>query len=389
MVWQHLVRRAGGAARRIRSRILAPSGAQQARSAEFRRQRLCDLVGPGAWNVDRASVSGTECAFSGWVFTPDHPPSALTIFANDTRIADATLGLPRSDLARLEPVIPNAAGGGFTCRVPCASTDRELRLEIGLHGGQRIDGLPPSFVRLVDDTLPVPDPARMRRVHGDADPGPFRMAGYDRFRKLEEAFTQVSGHGFESGMRILDWGCGSGRLARYFTDRPGVSLTGVDVDADNIGWCSANLPVGAFTAIPLHPPTQLPDAAFDLVLGVSVFTHLTEHVQFEWLRELQRITRPGGHLLLSVHANAVLAQQPALADSAWEQWERRGFVDGHSPDMDGVLPEAGYYRTTLHHPSYIEREWTKYFDLLMFLEGYLGIQALCVLRRRPGSAGPS
>jgi 2-polyprenyl-3-methyl-5-hydroxy-6-metoxy-1,4-benzoquinol methylase len=159
-----------------------------------------------------------------------------------------------------------------------------------------------------------------------------------------------------------------------------VALTGADVDADNAQWCASHLPFGSFHAIPLHPPTAFADASFDVVIGVSVFTHLTESVQFEWLHELRRLVRRDGCVLVSVHARAAAAQQAAWPLRVLSAWEQRGFVDGKSPDLDGYLEEADYYRTTLHHPDYIRREWTKVFPALEIIEGYLGNQALCVLK---------
>ncbi len=45
----------------------------------------------------------------------------------------------------------------------------------------------------------------------------------------------------------------------------------------------------------------LPDAEFNAVIGVSVFTHLPNRLQDIWLTELKRVTKPGGVLILSVH----------------------------------------------------------------------------------------
>jgi len=39
------------------------------------------------------------------------------------------------------------------------------------------------------------------------------------------------------------------------------------------------------------------------VIGYSVFTHLTEAMQRQWLEELRRITAPGGLVLVTAHGD--------------------------------------------------------------------------------------
>jgi SAM-dependent methyltransferase len=40
---------------------------------------------------------------------------------------------------------------------------------------------------------------------------------------------------------------------------------------------------------------------FDLVVAVSVFTHLSLELQEFWIAEMRRIIRPGGYLIMSTH----------------------------------------------------------------------------------------
>jgi methylase of polypeptide subunit release factors len=41
--------------------------------------------------------------------------------------------------------------------------------------------------------------------------------------------------------RVFDFGCGSGRLARFLDMAPGIDGFGSDVNADQVAWCQANL----------------------------------------------------------------------------------------------------------------------------------------------------
>ena len=90
-------------------------------------------------------------------------------------------------------------------------------------------------------------------------------------------------------MAALDFGCGCGRTLRWLTrEWRDVSWHGTDVDAEAVGWCRSHLP-GRFEVNGPMPPLPFPNASFDLVLGVSVFTHLDEPVQRGWAAELRRV----------------------------------------------------------------------------------------------------
>ena len=75
--------------------------------------------------------------------------------------------------------------------------------------------------------------------------------------------------------------------------------SGCDINPKMVAWCDANLPFVDVTVNDRTPPLQFEDEAFDLVYAFSVFTHMTEDAQHAWIRELQRVLRPGGFLLVS------------------------------------------------------------------------------------------
>jgi SAM-dependent methyltransferase len=227
-------------------------------------------------------------------------------------------------------------------------------------------------------TEPWPDAVHRRRVHGGTDPDTFRRVGATAFAGLRDGLRAVTGKNFADFPRVLDWGCGCGRVTRHFAGLP-VAVTGVDVDTETVGWCREHL-TGTFRPIPLHPPTDLPSASFDLAIGVSIFTHLTEPVQFEWLAELRRLVRPGGVLLMTVHGEGMAAANPIPGPVARSLFAR-GFYDFPNRVYDAALAETDYYRNTLHTAGYVRREWGKFFDVLDVLPCHIGRHDLVVLRR--------
>jgi SAM-dependent methyltransferase len=94
---------------------------------------------------------------------------------------------------------------------------------------------------------------------------------------------------------ILDFGCGWGRVIRFFLRDVGPGrLWGVDpwkefieVAKQTNRWCH-------FETIAPLPPTSFSEAAFDLIYSYSVFSHLSEDVHKTWLAESRRILKPGG-----------------------------------------------------------------------------------------------
>ena len=121
--------------------------------------------------------------------------------------------------------------------------------------------------------------------------------------------------GLKPDSRVLDIGCGTGRLARPvvgFLD--GGTYDGFDIDRAAIGWCRrayrrhrnvhfvrADLfhprfhPGGAHRAAEYRFPYD--DASFDIVVSTSVFPHLLEEETAHYVAESARVLAPGGRLL--------------------------------------------------------------------------------------------
>ena len=112
----------------------------------------------------------------------------------------------------------------------------------------------------------------------------------------------------------LDWGCGCGRVTRWLLEdrMPDVAVVGADIDSVSIRWCREHLDRGRFEELPLHPPTSFDDQQFSVILGISVFTHLPEQTQFEWLKELHRISKPGALVLTTTHGQSALSPANGL-----------------------------------------------------------------------------
>ena len=207
------------------------------------------------------------------------------------------------------------------------------------------------------------------------------MGGATIFHNAQ-AYLRELGYEWSDFPQILDWGCGAGRLTRYLVGETGCEVTGVDIDADNVAWCRQAYAGGSFRTVPLRPRTDLEDGRFDLVFGLSVMTHLQENDQFLWLEELQRITRPGALLLLSIQGPTQFAYNRFPPD-IYRRIQRQGYIDLQRDDaLADVVDDKEYYRSAIQSRPYIVREWGRYFDVVGIEDAIAGLQDFVVLRRR-------
>jgi SAM-dependent methyltransferase len=191
----------------------------------------------------------------------------------------------------------------------------------------------------------------------------------------------VSDVGTADAARVLDFGCGCGRVLRYVRDwLPMADLYGADMDQKGIDWCRANFDFACFTVNGPSAPMEFPDGYFDLIYGVSVFTHTDEAMQDFWLAELQRIVRPGGLLVLSVHGAAIF--QNHLDGPMLDRLQGDGLLFTVETTgrfkLDG-LPD--FYPITFHTRDYVERVRGRTFAIVAYVSrGIVGHQDAVVLK---------
>ncbi|WP_425410183.1 class I SAM-dependent methyltransferase [Hyphococcus sp.] len=161
--------------------------------------------------------------------------------------------------------------------------------------------------------VPIPPLAMMARVVAHADWRAFLKTGEASAKTLDHYAAQ-GGVPFAEARRILDFGCGCGRVVRHLPAMSDAEIYGVDYNGALADWCAQNLD-GRFSRNRLAPPLDFPDGHFDVVYLISVFTHLRIETQRQWLAELRRVTRSGGAVIITFHdeAHRGLPQSEAAA----------------------------------------------------------------------------
>ncbi len=185
----------------------------------------------------------------------------------------------------------------------------------------------------------------------DVGPSNFEATGQEFLRY----FIELAG--LKPVERVLDIGCGSGRMALpltgYFT-RAG-SYVGLDVTRSSIVWCRQQItsrfsnfqflhsdlynlrynPQGRLEAKDYVFP--LSSASFDFIFLTSVFTHLLPEDTAQYLREIARLLQPDGRCLATFF----------LLNEAQEAFAKQGLNDinfqyGPGPHRlrDKAIPES-------------------------------------------------
>lgn len=264
-----------------------------------------------------------------------------------------------------------------------------------LHRGRRLPG---TLQPVIETTSPFPMPpdelidrvvSGFSNEEAEEHRALFLQTGQRSLGDLEAALVAV-GDQLAAHERILEFGCGCGRIMRWMADFAGSStLVGTDIDARAVEWAAENLPFARFDVNGGRPPTGYEDRAFDLIVNHSVFTHLDASYQDLWLEELRRITAPGGLVVLSIHGeHAFQTSEQQLAPGARQRHEWRAQLE-----RDGILFIADdtyvgsvfpdFYHTTFHAPWYVFEHWSRWFEVLAYLpRSSLDFQDQVVLRRR-------
>jgi SAM-dependent methyltransferase len=182
------------------------------------------------------------------------------------------------------------------------------------------------------------------------------------------------------GKRVLDFGCGSGRVLRHFLDEAQVAeLHGSDIDAASIEWLRQNL------SPPLHlnrneegPGLPYPDGHFDLIWSTSVFSVLTD-TWSGWLCELHRVLKADGLLIVTFvgeGGSEFVAREP------WDE-DRVGMnvlAYGVSWEVGGPM--------VLHSPWWIREHWGRAFEIVELRPRTEWGEGMVLMRKRDVSVTP-
>ena len=213
------------------------------------------------------------------------------------------------------------------------------------------------------------------------------------YAKARDGFREHSGTPLQTA-RVLDFGCGWGRVTRFFARdiTPG-SLCGCDPVQSILDVC-AETRVPATLRRSEFVPDALPfEEPFDLVFSFSVFTHLSEPAHERCLRAIHAALAPGGLLMATIRPPAYLELTPwttGLVEALGSEpmaalAEPRYLFVAHTAGPEHHQYDGGemHYGESVISLPYVRERWGELFELLNvgFLTGDMH-QVVVTLRRR-------
>lgn len=176
---------------------------------------------------------------------------------------------------------------------------------------------------------------------------------YELYGRIELGVLLMEG--LKPGHTLLDFGCGTGRLAVHAIPRLGADgrYIGIDISETMILNARAllreRIPSPACSVEFLHqttPDFSLPDKSVDLVCAFSVFTHMEHEDSYRYLRAARRIIKDGGRFIYSclpmelAYSRGIFEQQASL--DLVERWSQVRNVTTSRELMDALARMASW-----------------------------------------------
>jgi SAM-dependent methyltransferase len=324
---------------------------------------------------------------------------SLRVHVDASEAGTFPVDVDRADLAPFLSHLPFGTRCGYDFELPASGEARSISFDIVLDDGtgerlfdydveeaRRTRGLLASVAHGMPG-LPVPPGDLVALTQGISDPEAYRVSILPGVLNLRKYLAAAGVD--ESLLRsILDFGCGSGRLlAGWHLLDPERRLHGCDIRQELVSWATRNFPTGVeITRNDLEPPLSYGDGAFDLVYAASVFTHLSVSSQRGWQRELRRVLRRGGILLVTLHGSLYVRLLLGSASEDALRFARDGHLEKGGPG------EGSNAWTSFHTRAFAEETFDGFRLLGYFPAGRIGgrrilfpvasLQDVYVLQRR-------
>lgn len=189
---------------------------------------------------------------------------------------------------------------------------------VALRPRRYVEAAPANFIPITVDLHGrvgyEPDPqARANRTWGEHD----YVAQYAHRRLRPVEVTLLLRHGHALRGRVLELGCGAGRLSGYLIELAGTFL-GLDISTRMVEHCRRAYPDGSFDTGDLRDLSGIASGSWDAVVAsFNVIDVLDDARRHAFLAEMQRTVAPGGLFIFSSHNEGAAASVPTRPELRW------------------------------------------------------------------------
>jgi SAM-dependent methyltransferase len=135
-----------------------------------------------------------------------------------------------------------------------------------------------------------------------------------------------------TGMRALDFGCGTGRSTRLLRTL-GFNVTGVEISEDMLRIARIIDPSGDYRLVPGDNFDELDAGAFDLVLSAFTFDNIPGAIKARIFHDLGKLLTPNGTIVSVVSS-------PDIYTHEWASFTTKDFPENaaaHSGDVVRII----------------------------------------------------
>jgi len=180
----------------------------------------------------------------------------------------------------------------------------------------------------------------VRHIYHELDGKPADREILDRFA------ARLRGRGV-----VCDMGCGPGQIARYLRGR-GLDVIGVDLSPGMLEQAAALNPDIEFYQGNMLALEE-PDGVWAGVAAFYSIIHIPPGEVAAALREMGRVLRPGGLLLLAFHTSDASGRRELRETEMWGQLVTLDFWFYEAAEMADYLEQAGYaLEEVIERPPY-------------------------------------
>lgn len=181
-----------------------------------------------------------------------------------------------------------------------------------------------------------PDAETQIRTTGAAGAATLQEA-FQFYLDVVETFERLTGRALNDQDRILDFGTGWGRVLRFFIREVGLNnCYGSDINPDLIATARGLFGHDQFFVHPAFPPSAFEDQSFTLIIGYSVFSHLSEAACRAWMKEFYRLLQPDGVLAVTTRGRWFFEYCATLNEE--------GSADSYRQGLASLFPDVAAAR---------------------------------------------